>query len=74
MKPDATTPSRQGTGTSADKTGKTVGRADIPQEHRKLEGVNEGPTEGSLPPTSTEPNETGVTTRGRRNVNRGLHS
>jgi hypothetical protein len=74
MQPDNTTPSRTGTGTKSDKSGKTVGRQDIPKEHRELEGVDEGPTEGALPPTSTEPNTTGLRGGPRRNVRTGLHS
>lgn len=71
MKPDPSTPSRQGTGTKTDKSGKTVDRGEIPRDHRRLEGVNEGPTEGALPATSGEPKTAGVGEKGRRNVSRG---
>jgi hypothetical protein len=64
MKPDASTPSRQGSGTRTDKSGKTVAPRDLPGDHRELEGVDEGVTEGALPPSSGEPNTTGVTGRG----------
>ena len=74
MQPDNSTPSRSGTGTKTDKTGKTVVPQDVPGDHKPLEGVNEGLTEGALPPTSGEPNTTGMRENGRRNVNRGLHS
>jgi hypothetical protein len=74
MQPDNSTPSQTGTGTKSDKTGKTVTPRDVAPDHRKLEGVNEGVTEGSLPKTSGEPNTTGTRDNGRRNVNRGLHS
>lgn len=74
MKPDNSTPSQTGTGTKSDKSGKTVAPRDIPADHKPREGVDEGLTEGALPPTSGEPNTTGVRDNGRRNVNRGLHS
>ncbi len=74
MQPDNSTPSRSGTGNKTDKSGKTVARRDLPEDHRKIEGVDEGLTEGSLPPGSGEPNTTGMRDNGRRNVNRGLHS
>jgi hypothetical protein len=51
-----------------------VAPRDIPADHKPREGVDEGLTEGALPPTSGEPNTTGVRDNGRRNVNRGLHS
>lgn len=74
MQPDNSTPSGTGTGTKIRKSQMTVGVDDIPPEHRGLEGVNEGLTEGALPPTATEPNTTGAREKGRRNVQRGLHS
>jgi hypothetical protein len=74
MQSDNSTPSQTGTGTKTDKTGKTVPVAGLPADHRPLEGVKEGITEGGLPETSGEPNTTGATEKGRRNVNRGLHS
>jgi hypothetical protein len=74
MQPDNSTPSRTGTGTKTDKTGKTVPTHAIPPDLREVEGVNEGLTEGALPPTSGEPNTTGMRENGRRTVHRGLHS
>lgn len=74
MQPDASTLSRQGSGTKSDKTGKTVPREEIPEDQQGREGLDEGLTEGALPPTSGEPNTTGLRENGRRNVNRGLHS
>lgn len=74
MQPDASTPSRQGSGTKSDKTGKTVPREAIPEDLREREGVDDGLTEGALPPTSGTPNTTGMRENGRRNVDKGMHS
>jgi hypothetical protein len=55
MNPDPLTSSRQGTGNKrARKTGQTVSADDIPPEHRALEGVDEGITEGASS-SRTEP-------------------
>lgn len=74
MQPDASTPSRQGSGTKSDKTGKTVSQDDIPLDQQGREGLDEGLTEGALPPTSGEPNTTGSGGKGRRNVDEGRDS
>lgn len=55
MQPDPNTPSRQGTGNPRrNKTGLTTPESGLPPDVRALEGVDEGPTEGSNP-GNTEP-------------------
>lgn len=75
MQPDSSTPSQQGTGNpKTDKTGKTVPLDEIPPEHRREEGIDEGPTEGALPGEATEPLYRHLEPRPVREINRGAHS
>ncbi len=73
MKPDPSTPSQQGTGTKRDKSRLTVPEDAIPAENRRLANVDEGPTEGALPPGEREPRTSGIEDRPSRGINRGLH-
>lgn len=57
-----------------DKTGKTVSDEDIPLENRAVAGVDEGITEGAIPPGERAPKIRHEHDRPSRGINRGLHS